>query len=285
MLITRIELQNTKSYCDVVVTFAEGTNAICGENGAGKSTLLEAIGFALFDYLPYKKQDDFVREGEKAATIAVSFISSQDGREYQVVRRCGSSSDYAVYDPEIGARVASSKADVSEWLRDHLGVEPTTDLTALFRDAVGVPQGLLTAAFLQIPSQRKPIFDKLLQVDEYEQVWKALRDTTGHLKDKIIEGEKAIARLETEVKRLPDLRAKAESLHADVSRIETRLAALQADRAEATARRESLEAVEKELDDLAQQVRTLTTRLEGIGEQLATAEKGVAEAETAQSSV
>ena len=106
MLITRIELQNTKSYRDDVVTFAEGTNAICGENGAGKSTLLEAIGFALFDYLPYT-QADFVREGEKTATIAVSFTSSQDGREYQVVRRCGASSDYYVYDPELEARVAT----------------------------------------------------------------------------------------------------------------------------------------------------------------------------------
>ena len=284
MLITRVELQNTKSYRDDAVTFAEGTNAICGENGAGKSTLLEAIGFTLFDYLPYK-QDDFVREGEKTATIAVSFISNQDGREYQVVRRCGSSSEYYVYDPEIGARIASGKGDVSDWLKDHLGVEPTADLTALFRDAVGVPQGLLTAAFLETPAQRKPIFDRLLQVDEYGQVWATLRDTSSHLKEGIAESEKAIARLEAEVKRLPDLRQRAESLRDEVLKIETRLAELKTDLDAAAACREALEAVKNELDGLAQQVERLTARLQGINEQLATAEKAVAEAEAAQAVV
>jgi recombinational DNA repair ATPase RecF len=62
MLITRVELQNTRSYRDQTVTFAEGTNAICGENGAGKSTLLAAIGFALFNHLT-NTQSEFVREG------------------------------------------------------------------------------------------------------------------------------------------------------------------------------------------------------------------------------
>src|SRR5512136_2517851 len=243
MLITRVELKNTKSYRDDAVTFAVGTNAICGENGAGKSTLLEAIGFALFDFLPYK-QDDFVREGEKTATIAVSFISNQDGREYQVVRRCGGSSDYYVYDPEIGARVVSGKADASEWLKDHLGVEPTADLTALFRDAVGVPQGLLTAAFLQTPAQRKPIFDKLLQVDEYEQVWRDLRDTSGHLKDRIGESEKTIADLKARVERLPGLREKAKSLSVDVDETKTHLVALGTGLAAAVKQRDALEAVQ-----------------------------------------
>ena len=54
MRITRIELQNIKSYSDNVVTFTAGTNAICGENGAGKSTLLEAIGFTLFNQSFYR---------------------------------------------------------------------------------------------------------------------------------------------------------------------------------------------------------------------------------------
>ena len=49
MLITRLELENIKSYCHAVVDFRRGTTAISGVNGAGKTTLVEAIGFALFD--------------------------------------------------------------------------------------------------------------------------------------------------------------------------------------------------------------------------------------------
>jgi len=284
MLVTRVELQNIKSYRDDVVTFMAGTNAICGENGAGKSTLLEAIGFALFDYLPYTHAD-FVREGEKTATVAVNFISNQDGREYQVVRRCGGSSDYYVYDPELDVKIASGKVDVLDWLKEHLGVEPTADLTALFRDAVGVPQGLLTAPFLQTASQRKPLFDRLLRVDEYEQVWKALRETLGHLEDRLAGHREAIAGLEAQVQRLPGLRERAETMRADVSRIETRLAGLGSALDQATARREALETTKRELDDLTQKADMLGARLEGVSAQWASAEKAVIEAESAQASV
>jgi exonuclease SbcC len=284
MLITRIELQNIKSYSDNVVTFTAGTNAICGENGAGKSTLLESIGFTLFDYLPYT-QADFVREGEKTATVAVSFVSNQDGREYQVVRRCGGSSDYYVYDPELDTKIVASKADVADWLREHLGVEPTADLTALFRDAVGVPQGLLTAPFLQTASQRKPLFDRLLRVDEYEQVWKALRETLRHLEDKLARHRESMAAFEAQVQRLPGLRKRAEAMGADVVRIENQVAELRTELDEAIARRDVLETTNKEMDNLTQRVEMLTTRLEGLVQQLATAEKAVNEAEKAQATV
>jgi exonuclease SbcC len=284
MLITRIELQNIKSYSDNVVTFTAGTNAICGENGAGKSTLLEAIGFTLFDYLPYT-QADFVREGEKTATVAVNFVSNQDGREYQVVRRCGGSSDYYVYDSELDAKIVNGKADVLEWLKEHLGVEPTADLTALFRDAVGVPQGLLTAPFLQTASQRKPLFDRLLRVDEYEQAWKALRETLRHLEDRLAGHRETMAKLEAQVQRLPGLRERADTLSADAARIEGQLAELRTELDEATAHREVLEATKQEMDGLTQRVEMLDTRLEGLAGQLATAESALNEAETAQATV
>ena len=51
MLITRIELENIKSYRQITVDFRRGTTAVNGPNGAGKTTLVEAIGFALFAWL------------------------------------------------------------------------------------------------------------------------------------------------------------------------------------------------------------------------------------------
>ena len=61
MLITRVELENIKSYRQLAVDFRRGATAISGSNGAGKTTILEAIGYALFDYLPYN-QGQFVRD-------------------------------------------------------------------------------------------------------------------------------------------------------------------------------------------------------------------------------
>jgi exonuclease SbcC len=284
MLITRIELQNTKSYRDQTVIFAEGTNAICGENGAGKSTLLEAIGFVLFDFLS-NTQTNFVREGERTATISVHFVSSADGREYQVVRRCGGSSDYYVYDPELRARLVAGKADVLDWLTEHLRVETTEHLPVLFRDAVGVPQGLLTAAFLQSPGARKSAFDKLLRVDEYDRAYKELRETQTYLKDEIAAGKARIAGLEAQVARLPGLCEQADSVRADIAGIVVRLADLRTALAEATARREALETAKRELDHLAQEVGQKDTRLQGIAEQLSGARQAVGQAQAAQTAL
>ena len=43
MLITRIELENIKSYRNVTVDFRRGTTAIHGPNGAGKTTTVETL--------------------------------------------------------------------------------------------------------------------------------------------------------------------------------------------------------------------------------------------------
>jgi energy-coupling factor transporter ATP-binding protein EcfA2 len=181
MQITQIDLENVKSYQRASIPFTEGTNAICGPNGAGKSTLLESIGFALFDMLSCS-QGQFIREGEKTATVTIH-LTGEDGRVYHVVRKCGSSNQYYVYDPEIDQKLTTSKNETVDWLYDLLGVEESSDLSVLFKDAVGVPQGLLTAAFLLAPGRRKDTFNPLLRVDEYEKAWEALRESQSRLKD------------------------------------------------------------------------------------------------------
>jgi exonuclease SbcC len=203
MQITQLELQNVKSYEHQCLPFQPGTNAICGENGAGKTTILEAIGFALFDVSPYRPMDHFVREGEATATVTVTIVSSQDEREYQIVRRCGSSNSYYVYDPEVRVKLAEGKTDVLDWLREHLKVESPSELPALFNDAVGVPQGCLATAFQQSPNNRKLVFDRLLRVEEYDQAFKSLLDTTRYIKDESKQSEIQAASLETEAKALP----------------------------------------------------------------------------------
>src|SRR6202140_637497 len=98
MLITRVELENIKNYRQIVMDFWRGTTPISGANGAGKTTIVEAIGYALFNFLPYN-QAQFVREGEKFGKVVVHLIGSDD-RPYTVERRCGSSAHWFVYDCE-----------------------------------------------------------------------------------------------------------------------------------------------------------------------------------------
>ena len=252
MRILQVDLDNVKSYRHARVPFTPGTNAICGHNGAGKSTLLEAIGFALFDFLAVK-QDDFVREGEKTATVTVH-VTDADGRVYHVVRRCGGSSQYYVYDPELDRRLTEGKAETALWLREFLGVEPAADLPVLFRDAVGVPQGLLTAAFLETAGRRKDVFNPLLRVDEYERVWDALRVPRRQLERQIAGEEKRIAGLTAEVKGLPDLRAQLADLTAHIAQSMQRQSDLQVTLEDVVARKTRLEALKNQLDALDKHV-------------------------------
>ena len=170
--------------------FTRGTIAITGENGAGKTTLIEAVAWTLFDLLDYKK-DDFVRRGARKGVVNVTFESGLDEREYRVYRDTGTG--YYVYDPQLKTRIADKKEEVQRFLWQHLGVEAGTDLEALFRRAIGVPQGTFTAIFLETPTERKKAFDKLLKVEEYRQGAEKLKETANFIKNKLVETGNKIA--------------------------------------------------------------------------------------------
>src|SRR5689334_21891879 len=155
MHLVSVELENLKSYADsTAIDLERGVNALVGHNGAGKSTVLEAIGAALFDYVPYR-QEDFVRRGSQSGRITVTLQSDLDERRYQVVRIVGKNATWYVYDPDLDQRLEQGQRPVTAWLIEHLGLQPGTDLRVLFLDSVGPPQGTLTAPFLDTPADRK----------------------------------------------------------------------------------------------------------------------------------
>jgi exonuclease SbcC len=215
MRVTFLELHNVKSYAGPTrIDLTEGLNAICGANGSGKTTVLEAIGFALFDFQPYTRES-FVREGERHGLVRVGLLA-RDGREYEIVRRAGGGT-YYVADLETGTHLAERRDAVLTWVRESaLDVEPDTDLTALFKNAVGVPQGLMTADFLGTPSTRKTIFDPLLRVEEYQHVYEELRDTVTWLRDRTGEVDQEIAALRVDADRIPETRDQVETLRAQL---------------------------------------------------------------------
>ncbi len=277
MRITAVSLKNIKSYRDVDVAFPQGTIAITGPNGAGKSTLLEAIGFALFDSLPYRNQRDFMRHNAAEADVRVSFLSSIDECEYQAVRtlrRAGSGGDtvtstYFVHSFATGERAAQQKQDVQDFLRRHVGLDDHDDLTRVFSNVLGVPQGRLTADFLLRPAQRKSTFDPLLQVDTYRLVYDRLRDVLDVLQGDISGHERRVAELEPEAARLPDQlealaayeRQRADSA-AQAQALAADRAALQKQLARLDAQRRTLEQQRDVVRQFAQQKRQLETRRE-----------------------
>ncbi|HEX8888468.1 MAG TPA: SMC family ATPase [Pyrinomonadaceae bacterium] len=241
MHVTRVELENIKSYDRAEFNFERGITAITGENGAGKTTILEAIAWTLFDMLDYRKED-FLRRGAKRGSVRVSFISDLDERLYTVYRDTGTG--YYVYDNGLGIRIAEKKADVSAMLRKLLGIEPGTDLESLFRSAIGVPQGTFTADFLRPATQRKAAFDKLLKVEEYRDGAEKLRDTVNLINEKTAEIKGRIAGAESQLARYDELVEEHRSVASRAQELQTELDKLQR---EIASRDESIKMMDEQL--------------------------------------
>ncbi len=251
MLITRVTLENIKSYRRATVSLGRGTTAIRGHNGAGKSTLVEAIGFALFDSLSYNR-NQFVREGEKAGRVVVSFVSAHDDRLYEVERRCTltGSGAWFVFDPELRSRAAEGKDDVTAFLRRHLGVESSVTLPALFNDAIAVQQGTFTADFVQTAALRKKKFDTLLQIEDYRKAAETLRDTERYLREAVAGHDRTIERLTAQTGDLDLWRAGRAELQAAYMSLAEQVERLQAEQVEVLKRCEAAKAQQAALEQL-----------------------------------
>jgi exonuclease SbcC len=272
MHITKIELEDIKSHAQFTHDFQRGTTAITGENGAGKTTLIEAIAWTLFDLLDYKK-DDFVRRGSKKGTARVTFESGLDEREYTVYR--DTANGYFVYDNQLKSRIADKKEEVSRFLWQHLGVEAGTDLEALFRRAIGVPQGTFTAIFLETPTERKKAFDKLLKVEEYRQGAEKLLQTSRFVEQKITDAKIRIGRAEGEL-------ARFEIVEEELKNFQTQAAELTRVLAEIVKRFNETETKVNELKTIFERLQSEKTRAEFL---LAGKETEVAQARSAAARV
>ncbi|MEO0407032.1 MAG: SMC family ATPase, partial [Cyanobacteria bacterium P01_A01_bin.135] len=247
MEILSVILTNFKAHRDRQFEFKPGTNAICGENGAGKTSILEAIGWALFNYSSSYTKEDLIYNGASSAQATVSFVSTRDGRTYDV-QRC-TSRGYTLYDPQLGQRLPYTRieSEVLPWLRQHLGLSPGTNLETLFKNTIGVPQGTFTADF-QLPAEkRKQVFDTILKVGEYKQLYSQLASLKRYSDSQIALVTQAIAQQEETLAGLETLQAQEAALKGDILKGEERLQVL------AT----QLDALSQEQTTLAQQAAAL----------------------------
>lgn len=267
MHITKIELENIKSHVDSKFEFSRGSTAITGPNGAGKTTLIEAVAWTLFDLLDYKK-DDFVRRGAKKGVARVRFESGLDEREYTVYRDTGTG--YYVYDPGLKIRIADKKEEVLRFLWNHLGVEPGTDLQSLFKQAIGVPQGTLTAIFLATAADRKRTFDALLKVEEYRRGADELLKTQRVVESQISLVREKIARSEGELNRLDAVKEESRMASDEAASFVAEQEAIAAAVAEKASSVASMDEREAALAELASELQTVSNeklRIEAAVEQ------------------
>ncbi|GAB4459750.1 MAG: SMC family ATPase [Elainellaceae cyanobacterium] len=262
MQLLSLTLTNFKSHRDRHVVFQPGTNAICGENGAGKTSILEAIAWTLFAYQgPYRKED-LIRSGEKSAQARVAFISQKDGRTYEV-ERC-TTKGYIVYDPQLGNRLnyRSVEAEVMPWLRQQLGVAPGTDLSQLFANTIGVPQGTFTADFLKATEDRKRVFDSILKVEEYKLANQKMLSLEKYAKSESEALERDIARYEEALQELDAAQQRQQTATQAIAAAEAALTQLEVELKTLQAERDALAAVVNQVQQGELRLQTLTAQID-----------------------
>ena len=265
MLITRVELEKIKNYEAGSFEFGPGVTAISGPNGAGKTTILEAISWALFDQLAYKKED-FLKRGAKKGSVRVTFVSALDGREYTVYRDTGTG--YYIYDPVTKLRLVEQKNQVAVWLRQHLGVEPGADLKSLFTSTIGVPQGTFTVDFADQPSKRKIGFDKVLRVDEYQRSSEELKGLIRLVESKDVELREQIAALAVEVASLDGLVEEHDAIEKNAEELNRDLEATERERELSRAELQRLDVLQRKIEQTSRDIATLKARSEEIERRL-----------------
>ena len=286
MQITSVYLRNIKSYAEQRFDLSPGLAAIAGENGAGKSTIVEAVGYALYGFAGGPLAG-FIREGERSAEIRVGFVSPLDGREYESVRalrmsaKSGAvSATFKLIDPEHGGTIAEGRDEVDRFLRQSLGFgDSTVDLRSIFADVSGVPQGRLTADFIDTPQARKAKFDPLIGTHDFRAAFDALRQPLNLLENEKADHGATLAALEERLKDLPgvvqsiaDNGAAADENAALLSRIRGELTEAKAATDELTTRKELIDRLRSEWRASVQALELHTDAFEAAGERLGRAE-------------
>jgi len=263
-----LRLKNIKSYEDETITFYDGVNFISGINGAGKSTIIESIGYALFDAKP-GVLNEFVRYGAKTGVITLEFEAA-DERLYRIVRKVGNVSSWVVYDGESGQEIdLHGAADIKPWLKNILGLEQDQDLAQLFTDVVGVSQGTFTAPFLDRPADRKQKFNRMLQVESYNEAYLKTREVNSFLQDKVKEEENKRERLLGQIEGYEECIAETTQLQAELADLQAQTEARQSLFNEKLKERDRLRCLKDQIQQLSQSLSVLQVELKNLSEQRA----------------
>ncbi len=287
MKIIEVTLQNIKSYEDrTTIPLQGGVNAILGENGSGKSTIQEAIGFALFDSLPFR-YNEFVREGESSGTVEVTIeLETADGSQQFRVTRSAGYSKYGIarYDStadEWFDQDIDSKSEYIKWLCARFDLADGDELQSLWESCIGVPQTRFLSDFAQTSGARTTTFDELLNIDAYEESWKHLKGAPKHIESERNRVRDTIQELKGEVQSLPDKRDEQSQLEAEIEELAAEISSVEKELAEITTRYEELDDIQDRISDLKQEIERQEQAIAAKESSLETAQKELDNAQEA----
>ena len=171
MKIARICLTNFRCHAHFEVAFSSGVNLLLGENGSGKSSVFEAIGIILFDRSRTGKNfSEAVGPHARYADIEVEFIDAGGG-QWKAKRRIGKQSRSTSLSFLQNGEWQDVEAERLQALFGFAG----SAAEDVFRTVIVAEQNSFAAPFLESPTVRERIFNRVFGISQ----WRELADMTA----------------------------------------------------------------------------------------------------------
>jgi len=171
MKIEIVQLENIRSHVKSTVPFARGFNCLVGGVGCGKSSILYAIDFALFGDPVGRSFEYLLREDVDSGKVTVQFVQNGKNYTItRGLRRRGKGigqdfEELKFFEDET--LIASLKTDaVDEQFKAITGLDKT-----LFREIVWVRQEHLKELLDAAPRERQKSLDELFGFSDFEAAW------------------------------------------------------------------------------------------------------------------
>ncbi|NJN85050.1 MAG: SMC family ATPase [Leptolyngbyaceae cyanobacterium SL_7_1] len=170
-----------------------------------------------------------------------------------------------MFDPQLGQRLEYKHIDeeVMPWLRQQFGVAPGTNLSKLFANTIGVPQGTFTVDFLQTAENRRKVFDTILKVEDYKLAYTQLNSLEKYARAAADLLEQSIAQYTEELQALTPLQHQHQQVSQEIAdnqatlhSLHAQLEQLQQEKDRLTTQAKLIEQLEQQLTGLKMQINT-----------------------------
>lgn len=189
MKINSVELENYRVHKSAKFEFGNGINLILGKNGAGKSSVLEALGMALFGADSRTSDKEAVRNGEKSSTITVE-ITGNDGIDYLIEKKIGSSSSHRVYPKDSKAEAVTGTEAVLAKVAEISGIEKNSK--KIYQNVITAYQNKIVNIFSDRPKERETLFNEIFDTAIYREMYQGYLKTALDrytIEKKVLENE------------------------------------------------------------------------------------------------
>ncbi len=228
MLLSRLILENIRSYENEIIDFPLGTTLVAGDVGAGKSTILIAIEFALFGISKGDLSGDILlRKGRSTGSVELYFIVNKN--EY-IIKRILKKSNTGIVQESGFLTINDAKFELTPTeLKNRIytilnyPLEQINKRPLIYKYTVYTPQEEMKLILLGGKDSRIETLRKVFNIDKYQRIKENSKIVISAIKEKRKQLIGSIEDLDEKIKKKDELSLRLDSLEIRLKPISSEL--------------------------------------------------------------